>query len=308
MTVHIRETSDSDARGAVAIAREVMPHLPVTMDTFLHRRRTIPERARQLWLVAEEDGAIVARAEAGLNWMAGTDTGFANVAVATAARGRGIGATLYERLEEHLRELGTTRVLTMFFETPAGVAFAERRGFREVRAEVPSAVDPREVDLSAAPAADVVPVRELPPEQIHAVDETASRDVPMTETIDSMPFDEWLDQLWNFPTFTRDGSFAVVEDGRAVAVSLIFADLESGRAANAFTGTLREYRGRGYAVAAKLASMRWAAANGVTRMATTNDETNAAMLAINRRLGYQPMGRMVEYLREAALETRPGAS
>jgi GNAT superfamily N-acetyltransferase len=307
MTVCIRETADGDAQGAVAIAREVMPHLPVTVETFWHRRRTIPERARQLWLVAEEEGEIVGRAEAGLNWMAGTDTGFANVAVVSRARRRGIGSTLYDRLGEHLRGLGTTRVLTMFFETPAGVAFAERRGFREVRGEVPSAVDPRQVDL-AAPAVDVVPARDLPPEQIHAVDQTASRDVPMTERIDTMPFDEWLDLVWNFPTFTPDGSFAVVEDGRAVAVSLIFADLESGRAANAFTGTLREYRGRGYAVAAKLASMRWAAANGITRMATTNDETNEAMLAINRRLGYRPMGRMVEYLREGPLETPPGAS
>jgi hypothetical protein len=32
-------------------------------------------------------------------------------------------------------------------------------------------------------------------------------------------------------------------------------------------------------------------------MATTNDETNAPMLAINRRLGYRPFGRRVEYLR-----------
>src|SRR5215218_5171490 len=193
MTVHIRETTDSDARGAVAIAREVMPHLPVTLDTFRHRRRTIPERARQLWLVAEEEGAIVGRAEAGLNWMAGTDTGFAAVAVATAARGRGIGSALHQRLEEHLRALTTTRVLSMFFETPAGVAFAERRGFREVRTEFLSTVDPREVDLSEAPPVDVVPVRDLPPEQIHTVDETASRDVPMTETVQSIPFDEWLD-------------------------------------------------------------------------------------------------------------------
>jgi GNAT superfamily N-acetyltransferase len=225
MTVRIRETLDSDAPGSVSIGREVMPHLPVTLETYLHRRRTNPERARQLWLVAEEAGGIVGRAEAGLNWMAGTDTGWATVAVLTAARGRGIGSALYERLDEHLRELGTTRVLSMFFETPAGVAFAARRGFREVRAEVPSAVDPRDVDLSAAPPVDIVPVRELPPEQIYAVDEAATRDVPMTETIDSMRFDEWLDLLWNFPAFTRDGSFAVVEDGRAVAVSLILADL-----------------------------------------------------------------------------------
>jgi GNAT superfamily N-acetyltransferase len=299
MTVRIRETIDGDAEGSVAIGREVMPHLPVTLATYLRRRRTNPERSRQLWLVAEEDGTIVGRAEAGLNWMAGTDTGWATVAVLTAARGRGIGSALYARVDEHLRGLRTTRVLSLFFETPGGVAFAARRGFRQVRAEIPSAVAPCEVDLSQAPPVEVVPVRELPPEQIYAVDEAATRDVPMTETVDSMRFDEWLDLLWNFPTFTRDGSFAVVEDGRAVAVSLILADLESGRAANAFTGTLREYRGRGYAVATKLASMRWAAENGITRMATTNDETNAGMLAINRRLGYRPIGRLVEYLREA---------
>jgi hypothetical protein len=29
---------------------------------------------------------------------------------------------------------------------------------------------------------------------------------------------------------------------------------------------------------------------------TTNDETNSAMLAVNRKLGYRPFGRMVEYL------------
>ena len=33
-------------------------------------------------------------------------------------------------------------------------------------------------------------------------------------------------------------------------------------------------------------------------MVTTNDETNASMLAVNRRLGYAPAGRRVEYLAE----------
>jgi hypothetical protein len=48
----------------------------------------------------------------------------------------------------------------------------------------------------------------------------------------------------------------------------------------------------------KLASIQWAAANGITMMATNNDETNAPMLAINRRLGYVPGGRRVEWLKE----------
>jgi RimJ/RimL family protein N-acetyltransferase len=66
-----------------------------------------------------------------------------------------------------------------------------------------------------------------------------------------------------------------------------------------FTGTLREYRGRGLALAVKLATTRWAAEHGITQISTDNDETNAPMLAINRRLGYKPVGRRVEYLRES---------
>jgi GNAT superfamily N-acetyltransferase len=296
MTVRIRETTDDDARGAVTIAREIYPHRPITAESWLHRRRTTPERARALWLTAEEDGEVVGRGEAGLNWFAGTETGFAAVAVAPSARGRGIGRDLYERLAAHLRGLRTQRVLSMFFETAEGVRFAERRGFREVRAEVPSVADPRDVDLSIPDGVTIVPVRGVSPEQVHEVDETATRDVPMTEPVEQIRYHEWLELLWNHPAFTRDGSFAAIVDGRAVAVSLLYADLEGRRAENAFTGTLPGYRGRGLALACKIASMRWAAANGITGVATTNDETNAAMLAVNRKLGYRPIGRMVEYL------------
>ena len=55
---------------------------------------------------------------------------------------------------------------------------------------------------------------------------------------------------------------------------------------------------RGLAFAVKAACLRWAAANGITVVATTNDERNEPMLAVNRKLGYRPVGRMVEYLRE----------
>ena len=73
-----------------------------------------------------------------------------------------------------------------------------------------------------------------------------------------------------------------------------------------FTGTSRQHRGRGLARAVKLASTRWAAENGITQIVTTNDETNGSMLAVNRRLGYVPAGRRVEYLveRERLLRER----
>ena len=88
--------------------------------------------------------------------------------------------------------------------------------------------------------------------------------------------------------------------------SLLLANFDWGRAVSMFTGTSREHRGRGLALAVKLASTRWAAENGIALLVTTNDEANASMLAVNRRLGYAPAGRRVEYLldRERLLRER----
>ena len=74
------------------------------------------------------------------------------------------------------------------------------------------------------------------------------------------------------------------------------------------TGTRRAYRGRGLALAVKLASIEWAAANGITRMLTFNDATNAPMLAVNRRLGYEPIGRRVEWLKELEPQSETASS
>ena len=63
------------------------------------------------------------------------------------------------------------------------------------------------------------------------------------------------------------------------------------------TGTRRAYRGRGLALAVKLASIEWAAANGITRMLTFNDATNAPMLADQPKTGLRadrPAGRMAQ--------------
>jgi RimJ/RimL family protein N-acetyltransferase len=57
---------------------------------------------------------------------------------------------------------------------------------------------------------------------------------------------------------------------------------------NAGTGVLRAHRGRGFGLLMKQHSLAWAAAAGITRVVTQNDETNAPMLAINERLGYRP--------------------
>ncbi len=142
-------------------------------------------------------------------------------------------------------------------------------------------------------------MREVSPEEVYEIDMITTADVPMTEAITEIPFDEWLKSTWRRPTLTLDGSFAAIEDGRLVCMTMLAANVERGRAFTDFTATLREYRRRGLADTVKRASLRWAAENGIRAAWTTNDETNAPMLAVNRRLGYTPQLRRVEYMREA---------
>ncbi len=65
---------------------------------------------------------------------------------------------------------------------------------------------------------------------------------------------------------------------------------------NAYTGSLRAYKGRGLARLAKLAVMRRLAEVGVELVLTENDATNAPMLAINDRLGYRPIESRYSYV------------
>ena len=53
-------------------------------------------------------------------------------------------------------------------------------------------------------------------------------------------------------------------------------------------GVIPAFRGRGLGLLLKQHSLAWAAAAGITRVITQNDATNAPMLAINARLGYEP--------------------
>ena len=299
-TPSIRELDpERDAADIVELLLEAIPNGVFSREAWLHRVRTIPERAQQAGWVAVDGDKVVGNGWAFRTFFSeGSTSAQCNVTVRTSHRRRGVGSALFERVLAHLETLGVTSVLAGFPESDASVAFATERGFRQERAEAESVLDPRTVDERPSPDVDLRAVADIDPHLAYEADIAATRDMPSTETIDEIPYDEWVGHVLEYPFFSAEGSFVAMVDGVAAAVSLLIADEESGRGSNMFTGTQRAYRGRGLGLAVKLASIAWANEHGITQIATRNDETNAPMLAINRRLGYIPAGRRVEWLRE----------
>lgn len=298
-TTRIRDARDVDAAAVTRLVADANPHVVLTPESWIHRRRTEPARAHALQLVAEVDDEVVARAHAGLDpHTTAARAAYGGVIVDPAHRRRGIGSALLERLERHLLELDAATWTTMMFENDDGVAFARRHGFRDERVAVASSVDPRTVQLPLPRSIGIVPASEVGPEVVFEIDSAGVLDEPVPNPPAPAPFAEWRAEVWDEPTFASDGSFVAVADGTAAAIALLYVAPGLGRGVNAFTATLPEFRGRGFATAAKIATMRWAAANGITRVSTANDDTNAPMLAINARLGYQPLGKLLTMRRE----------
>jgi GNAT superfamily N-acetyltransferase len=104
----------------------------------------------------------------------------------------------------------------------------------------------------------------------------------------AIAFEDWLPETLGNPELDLDLSAVILVGDRPAAFAWLTADREGARAANEMTGTAPEFRRRGLARLAKEATIRWAAEAGVRTIVTSNDTTNADMLALNEHLGYRP--------------------
>ena len=291
--------------------------MPPTVEGLRHWVESEPERAHFRVWVAEGDDMLVGFGMAGFHWSMSTPgIAWLWVGVHEEQRGRGVGSALFGRGEEHLREHGVRKLESFAVEGSGGDAFVERRGYRRTRVELSQTLDPGRVDLGpvddyiarkASDGFELVPLRKLRdrPHEVHAVYAAATADIPADDPEDDVPFEDWEAQDLHDPELSWDGSFVVLHEGRPVALAFLLVNAEAKAGANEMTGTLPEFRGRGLARLAKLATIRWAAENGLRTIYTGNDSENAPMLALNRSLGYEVQHRRVFFAKDAP-ETRPG--
>ena len=86
-----------------------------------------------------------------------------------------------------------------------------------------------------------------------------------------------------------DGSFATVGPGGALIGVSELRNAQDGSCETLWiglTGVRRDWRGKGVALALKLAAMRWARAHGYESLRTGNASDNVPILTLNDRLGF----------------------
>ena len=96
------------------------------------------------------------------------------------------------------------------------------------------------------------------------------------------------DSLEGSPRYRCEGQLLAVSGEALIGFAAVNLFPENQDACNATTGVIREYRGRKIALALKVLAARYARQHGARTVRTDNDSRNAPILAINRRMGYQP--------------------
>ncbi len=300
-----------------ALRRSDLQHVSGSELAVIHEiRRACHEAAApaEPFPALDEWSALVTTSAPGVaRWHWLTDHGYAGLTRAYAsARGRievcvepearrhGIGTALLDEVTTAAKSLGCETVIGRVGDD-AGVAFAQRAGCRPGNSQRRS--------LLTLPVADPVsPVSgymlvtwsgEAPDWLLdsYAHARTAINDAPRSTAIPP--------EIWS-PRRVRDMEQTAAERGRTCLVTVAvdddaevagFTELrvspEPGAIASTEdTAVVAGHRGRGLASwikAESLALLRRLRPD-VTTVVTTNDTANAAMLGVNRRLGFRPVG------------------
>jgi mycothiol synthase len=279
----------------LACHQEASPGVPYrdVAETAAFFRHPPPFEARPLWIAGDVDGF------AWLKVAGGSSSGWLELAVSSAARRRGIGRALFETAAAEARAFGCVS-LAGRYATPGSAAFACALGARDARRDVTSILELSSARLDRASVSGYRLESWVgsAPERLvasFAAARNAINDAPQSTEDES--------EVWTVAT-VRGLEAAVERRGRELRVTVAidaddsvaaFTELRLSPDPGTFastedTATVASHRGRGLAgwVKAESLTLLRAERPRVRLVTTTNAAENVAILAVNRRLGFEP--------------------
>lgn len=210
-------------------------------------------------------------------------------------RRRGIGSSLLSRLVGAGTGSAGEIATRVSEESEGGIQFVQANGFveryrlyefvldleRPLELASANALSDQGITLTTLEAEDSAELRQ----SLYGLFCEALADVPSPDPAPIVSYGEWEAEWLGGPDAEQNIVVLALDRGRPVAVGLLIVRGES--AWNAFTGVARSHRGRSLAKAVKLEGIRLLLERGVRSVRTENDTPNAAMIAINEKLGFQ---------------------
>jgi mycothiol synthase len=285
-----RAETDADLEAWREVWNAITPREPsASLESIRRRIERQPER---LYLLASEGTESVGLGFAGPAQSPGRTA--LEVRVLPSHRRRGIGSKLLDELLEHAASLEPEYVSGMLFEDDGeSVRWAHNRGFEEYgrQVELSRELRPNEPKPSPPTGIELAELDQVRLLDAYAVWVEGFPDMPVSPQIPPPTYEEWLAEEVSGPV-----TLVALDAGRIVGAAALF-DRTDGLAEHGLTAVVRTHRGRGIGTALKQALIHWAAANGYRELTTWTQDRNAAMQAVNLRLGYRPRPAVVNVRR-----------
>ncbi|MBV7330607.1 GNAT family N-acetyltransferase [Chloroflexi bacterium TSY] len=217
-------------------------------------------------------------------------------------RKRGHGQQLYENALAFIHSHDGTSITTDVGEAePEGLRFAKARGFTQSKHSFQSKLELDSFDEAAFAdlvvtaqekgvrfytLADVTDSEETR-RGLYEINRRTSLQDPGSEGT-FPPFERFNQDVFTASWYRPDGQWLAADGDKIVGMCAVGYFQESNSMYNLMTGVDENYRGRGIAQALKVLAIGWAKGLGADYIRTDNNSENGPMLAINRKLGYQP--------------------
>lgn len=216
---------------------------------------------------------------------------------------KGIGSSLYNLIMEELHKLGAVCIRTSAKEDMIEtVSFLMKRGFKEKMRSWEYRLNVDDFDFSRFAnylervKDQGIGISTLAEEEIHdsrcynklyELVKSLMADVPMPDNYTPLSFDEFVNYSIRHPDVVKEAYFIAKDGNSYVGMSSVYENKKSPlELHHGLTGVLKDYRGRGIAMALKLSVIDFAKHNGYKVIKTWNDSTNVAILALNSKLGF----------------------